>query len=289
MLLNFLSSSSVVEETEETAFNLTDLLKRIVEWCITDGIKLLIGVVVLLILFAIVNLIAKSIRKGMERKKRDITITKLVYNLIKKVTKVVLFIVFLGYVGIDTAGIGSIIASCAVAVGLALQGSLSNIAGWVIIIVMRPFRIGDYVECQGVSGTVEDIHLFHTHLRTPDNKVVIVPNGPLANGNIINYSLKDTRRVDLVFAISYADDVNKAIDLLRNVASKHELVLQNEPIFVRLSECASSSINIACRVWVKNADYWDVYFDLLKQGKDILEANNITIPFNQVSVHIEQK
>lgn len=289
MLLNFLSSSSVVEETEETAFNLTDLLKRIVEWCITDGIKLLIGVVVLLILFAIVNLIAKSIRKGMERKKRDITITKLVYNLIKKVTKVVLFIVFLGYVGIDTAGIGSIIASCAVAVGLALQGSLSNIAGWVIIIVMRPFRIGDYVECQGVSGTVEDIHLFHTHLRTPDNKVVIVPNGPLANGNIINYSLKDTRRVDLVFAISYADDVNKAIDLLRNVASKHELVLQNEPIFVRLSECASSSINIACRVWVKNANYWDVYFDLLKQGKDILEANNITIPFNQVSVHIEQK
>lgn len=289
MLLNFLSSSAVIEETEETAFNLTDLLKRIVEWCITDGIKLLIGVVVLLILFAIVNLIAKSIRKGMERKKRDITITKLVYNLIKKVTKVVLFIVFLGYVGIDTAGIGSIIASCAVAVGLALQGSLSNIAGWVIIIVMRPFKIGDYVECQGVSGTVEDIHLFHTHLRTPDNKVVIVPNGPLANGNIINYSLKDTRRVDLVFAISYADDVNKAIDLLRNVASKHELVLQNEPIFVRLSECASSSINIACRVWVKNADYWDVYFDLLKQGKDILEANNITIPFNQVSVHIEQK
>ena len=154
---------------------------------------------------------------------------------------------------------------------------------------MRPFRIGDYVECQGVSGTVEDIHLFQTYLRTPDNKVVIVPNGPLANGNITNYSLKDTRRVDLVFSISYADDVNKAIELLRSIASKHELVLQNEPIFVRLSECASSSINIACRVWVKNANYWDVYFDLLKQGKDILEANNITIPFNQVSVHIEQK
>lgn len=289
MLLNFLSSSSIVEETEESVFNLTDLVKRIVEWCITDGVKLLIGVVVLLILFAIVNLIAKSIRKGMERKKRDVTITKLVYNLVKKVTKVVLFIIFLGYVGIDTAGIGSIIASCAVAVGLALQGSLSNIAGWVIIIVMRPFRIGDYVECQGVSGTVEDIHLFQTYLRTPDNKVVIVPNGPLANGNITNYSLKDTRRVDLVFSISYADDVNKAIELLRSIASKHELVLQNEPIFVRLSECASSSINIACRVWVKNANYWDVYFDLLKQGKDILEANNITIPFNQVSVHIEQK
>lgn len=289
MIFNFLSSSSVVENTEQSPFNLTDLVKKIVEWCITDGIKLLIGIVVLLILFAIVNLIAKSVRKGMERKKRDITITKLVYNLIKKGVKVVLFIVFLGYVGIDTAGIGSIIASCAVAVGLALQGSLANIAGWVIIIVMRPFRIGDYIDCQGVSGTVEDIHLFQTYLRTPDNKVVIVPNGPLANGNIINYSLKDTRRVDLVFAISYEDDTNKAIALLNNVASNHEKVLKNEPVFVRLSECASSSINISCRVWVKTEDYWDVYFDLLQQGKDILQENNITIPFNQVSVHIEQK
>ena len=275
--------------TETTkVWDWNEFLGKIINWVQTSGLKLIIGLFGLMILFKIINFIAKIIRRKMQQKERDVTITSLVYNLIRKLGKLVLFILFLGYVGIDTAGIGSIIASCAVAIGLALQGSLSNIAGWVIIIVNRPIRIGDYVECQGVSGTVEEIQLFHTNLRTPDNKVVIVPNGPLANGNIINYSIKKTRRVDLVFSISYDEDVVKSIKVIQEEANKHELVLKDQDIFVRMTELADSSIDISCRVWVKNEDYWTVYFDLLNNVKVAFDNNNIKVPYNTIDVNINK-
>ena len=275
--------------TETTkVWDWNEFLGKIINWIQTSGLKLIIGLFGLIILFKIINFIAKVIRRKMQKKERDVTITSLVYNLIRKLGKLVLFILFLGYVGIDTAGIGSIIASCAVAIGLALQGSLSNIAGWVIIIVNRPIRIGDYVECQGVSGTVEDIQLFHTNLRTPDNKVVTVPNGPLANGNIINYSIKKTRRVDLVFSISYDEDVVKSIKVIQEEANKHELVLKDQDIFVRMTELADSSIDISCRVWVKNENYWTVYFDLLNNVKVAFDNNNIKVPYNTIDVNINK-
>lgn len=275
--------------TETTkVWDWNEFLGKIINWIQTSGLKLIIGLFGLMILFKIVNFIAKVIRRKMQQKERDVTITALVYNLIRKLGKLVLFIIFLGYVGIDTAGIGSIIASCAVAIGLALQGSLSNIAGWVIIIVNRPIRIGDYVECQGVSGTVEEIQLFHTNLRTPDNKVVTVPNGPLANGNIINYSIKKTRRVDLLFSISYDEDVVKSIKVIQEEANKHELVLKDQDIFVRMTELADSSIDISCRVWVKNENYWTVYFDLLNNVKVAFDNNNIKVPYNTIDVNINK-
>lgn len=275
--------------TETTkVWDWNEFLGKIINWIQTSGLKLIIGLFGLMILFKIVNFIAKVIRRKMQQKERDVTITSLVYNLIRKLGKLVLFILFLGYVGIDTAGIGSIIASCAVAIGLALQGSLSNIAGWVIIIVNRPIRIGDYVECQGVSGTVEDIQLFHTNLRTPDNKVITVPNGPLANGNIINYSIKKTRRVDLVFSISYDEDVVKSIKVIQEEANKHKLVLKDQDIFVRMTELADSSIDISCRVWVKNENYWTVYFDLLNNVKVAFDNNNIKVPYNTIDVNINK-
>ena len=153
---------------------------------------------------------------------------------------------------------------------------------------MRPIRIGDYVECQGVDGTVEEIQLFHTKLNTPDNKVVIVPNGPLANGNIINYSIKKTRRVDLVFSISYNDDVVKAIQVIQSVVDKHDLILKEPTSFVRMGNLGSSSIDINCRVWVKSDNYWTVYFDLLNDVKVAFDNNNITIPYNQLDVTIRK-
>ena len=287
--MNILFTAANTGSETTQPWNWQEFLQKIINWIQTSGLKLIIGLVGLFILFKIINFIAASIKKKMVAKNKDATITSLVFNLIRKLGKLVLFILFLGYVGIDTAGIGSIIASCAVAVGLALQGSLSNIAGWVIIIVMRPFKLGDYIDAQGVNGTVEDIHLFHTYLQTPDNKVVIVPNGPLANGNIINYSVKKTRRVDLVFSISYSDDIVKSINVIKQVVDNHPLILQDQDRFVRMSELASSSINIACRVWVKQENYWTVYFDLLNDVKAAFDANNITIPFNQLDVHVNNE
>jgi small conductance mechanosensitive channel len=283
------ASGETSEQVVESSFSLTKIIEAVVQWCATSGLKLLIGLIVLFIVFKVINSIAKGIRKSMEKRHADETITKVSYSIIRKVLKAAAFILFLGYVGIDTAGIGSIIASCAVAVGLALQGSLSNIAGWFIIIFMKPFKLSHYVECQGVSGTVEDIQLFYTYLRTPDNKVIMVPNGALANGNIINYSVKKTRRVDLVFSISYSDDIVKSINVIKQVVDNHPLILQDQDRFVRMSELASSSINIACRVWVKQENYWTVYFDLLNDVKAAFDANNITIPFNQLDVHVNNE
>lgn len=282
-------SSSVSETTssETNTFSLSNIIETVVQWCLTSGIKLLIGLIILFIVFKIINGIAKSVKKSMQKKHRDETITRVIFNLIKYVLKAAVFLLFLGYVGIDTAGIGSIIASAAVAIGLALQGSLSNIAGWVIIIVMRPFKIDDYIECQSVSGTVEDIKLFHTYLRTPNNIVVMVPNGALTNGNIINYSMKDTRRLDLEFSISYENDPNKAIKVINEVIATHTNILTDPMPFVKMSKCDASGIIITCRVWTKQSVYWDVNFELIKEVKEAFDQNGIVIPYNQLDVHID--
>lgn len=276
----------LAEEASKPVISLEEILTNVINWISTSGVKLLIGVVLLLLSFWVINFITKRIKIRMTKKHRDATITNVVFKVSRIVLKAAVFFMFLGYVGIDTAGVGSIIASCAVAVGLALQGSLSNIAGWCIIIFMRPFKLDDYINCQGVDGTVEDIRLFYTYLRTPDNKVIMVPNGALANGNITNYSIKETRRLDTVYQISYADDVNKAIKVIHEVLAKHSEILLDPAPFVRMSQCDSSSINITSRVWVKQADYWDVHFDLIQEVKEAFDANNITVPYNQLDVHI---
>ena len=263
--------------------------QKCIDWIQTSGLKLLIGLIVLFILFSVVNFIAKRVKKGMEKKGRDKTITNVVYKLIKFGLKLVLFVIFLGYVGIDTAGIGTIIASVSVAIGLAVQGSLANLAGWFVIIIMRPFKIGDFITAQGETGTVEDIRLFYTYIVTVDNKVVMLPNGALANGNITNYSMKDLRRVDNVFQISYGDDAGKAIRLVEEVLANNELVLKDPESFVKISACASSGIEITVRAWCKNEDYWTVYFTIIDDVKKSFDNNGITVPFNQIDVHMIDK
>ena len=277
------------ESTETNIISIEEIVTSVIEWLSTSGIKLLIGVIALFIVFAIINGITKRIRSRMIKKQRDATIVNVVFKISRLVLKAAAFFMFLSFVGIDTAGIGSIIASCAVAIGLALQGSLSNIAGWCIIIFMRPFKLDDYVACQGVEGTVEDIRLFYTYLRTPDNKVIMVPNGSLANGNIINYSTKETRRLEHVFEISYLDDVNKAIEVIKNVLENHEEILKEPLPFVKMSKCNSSSVSITSRIWVLQKDYWTLHFDLIKEVKDAFDKNNITVPYNQLDVHIKNE
>lgn len=276
-------------ETEQTAITLDEIIKTVITWLSTEGVKLLIGAVVLFIAFKIINVIAKKFKKGMEKKNRDKTITKVGYTVIRKGGKLLVFLGFLGYVGIDTAGIGSIIASLGVGVGLAVQGSLSNLAGGLIILLMRPFRIGDYIEAQGEGGTVEDIQIFYTHIITPDNKVVMIPNGSLANGNITNYSTKEFRRVDFEFSISYDEDFERAKKVIWDVIENTENILMDPQPFVRVKTHGESTINIVTRVWTKNEHYWDVYFDMMESIKTNFDKSNIEIPYNQLDVHIKDK
>lgn len=276
-------------EGTSSSDKLMDILWEIVNWLSTSGVKLLLGVIVLFFGCKIVNLIAKSIRKGMKKKNVDTTITQVTYSLLRKGLKVILFVCFLGYVGIDTAAFASLFAAIGVGVSLALQGALSNFAGGLVILVTRPFKIGDYVDAQDASGTIEDIEMFYTYFRTPDNKVIMIPNGTLANGAIINYSMKPTRRVDLMFGIAYEADFRQAIEVIRAVAIANDKVLKDPEPFIRVKEQGDSSLNITCRIWTSNDDYWDVYYYMMEEVKLAFDKEKISIPYPQMDVHLNQK
>lgn len=263
------------------------LLNTVVGWVTTAGVKVIIALIVMLITFKIINFIGRRIEKTAEKKHADKTIMRTVAYIFKLGMKIVVAICLVGFVGIDTSGLTALVASFGVCIGLAVNGALSNLAGGVLIILTRPFRIDDFIEAQGYSGTVEDIHITNTKLRTPDNKVVYIPNGALSSGSVVNYSLKDTRRVDFVFSISYAADFCKAKQIISEIAEAHPLVLKDPAPFIRVSEHAASSINITTRVWTKSADYWTVNFDMLEAVKERFDAEGIEIPFNQMDVHIK--
>ena len=287
----FLADAAASEEIVEEAnkINFAELLNQIVTWLTTEGLKLVLGLIVLLIVFKIINCISRRVKKRMEKKNRDKTITQVLFKLIRYGGKGLVFLAFLGFIGIDTAGIGTVIASLGVGVGLALQGSLSNLAGGLVILIMRPFKIGDYIAAQGESGTVEEISIFYTYMITPDNKVVMIPNGTLANGSIVNYSTKDLRRVDFEFSISYDEDFEKAKKVIYDVIENTENVLMDPAPFVRVISHGESTINIVTRVWTENANYWAVYFDMMESIKKSFDNSNIEIPYNQLDVHIKNK
>ena len=284
-------ADEVITETpvEKAPITFTEILNQILSWLSTEGVKLVIGLFVLFILFKIINVISNKFKKRMERKNKDKTITTVIYQILRKGLKILAILVFLGYVGIDTAGIGTVIASLGVGIGLALQGSLSNFAGGIVILILRPFKIDDYIEAQGEGGTVENIGIFYTTLVTPDNKIVMIPNGTLANGTMTNYSTKELRRVDFNFSISYDADVEKAKRVIWDVIINTKNVLDEPSPFVRLKAYGSNAVDITTRVWVKNADYWTVYFDMMESIKEEFAKANIEIPYNQLDVHVKNK
>jgi small conductance mechanosensitive channel len=268
---------------------LENILTTLINWTITTGIKLLIALVLLIVSFKLIKWIGKKIIKNAEEKNADKTVTKTLVHVAEIIAKCIVVVCLVGYLGIDTSAITALIASFGVCIGLAVNGALSNIAGGVLILVTRPFKVDDFIEAQGTTGTVTDINMTATRVVTPDNKVVYIPNGPLSCGNITNYSEKDTRRVDITFAIAAGSDVNKAVETVKNVLAAHSLVLQDPAPFVRINENGDSCQRITSRAWVKSCDYWTVYFDVLESVKSEFAKNGIAAPHNQVDVHIQNQ
>jgi len=257
-------------------------------WLLNSGVKLAIAIVVLVASFFVINLIARALRKQAEKKHWDKTISRTLIYIFKLGLKIVIVICLVGYVGIDTSGLTALVASLGVCVGLAVNGALSNFAGGVMLILTRPFKIDDYIEACGQSGTVEEIRITQTKIRTPDNKVVYIPNGTLSSSEIVNYSEKDTRRVEHTFSIAYNNDFEKAQNIVLDICKSHDLVLDDPAPFVRMKEHNSSSVDLVARVWVKSDNYWTVHFDLLEKVKAAFDENGIEIPFNQLDVHVKQ-
>lgn len=264
------------------------ILQTLANWAMNVGVKIIIALLLLFVSFKLINWLSRKILKKGEKKNADKTILRTAVYMLTLLAKCLVAVSLIGYLGIDTSGITALIASLGVCVGLAVNGALSNLAGGVLIILSRPFRVEDYIEAQGISGTVEAIHLTHTIIVTPDNKVVHVPNGSLSSGNIVNYSEKNVRRVDFEFSIAYSADFDAAQAIVRDILTAHELVLDTPAApFVRMGAHDASAIVIKARAWTKSSDYWTVYFDVLEAVKRSFDEKSIEIPFNQLDVHIK--
>lgn len=228
----------------------------------------------------------KKLEEERGKAKLDKTIVKVFVHVGQIALKVLIIIMLIGYLGFDTSSITALVASLGVCIGLAVDGALGNIAGGVLLLITRPFKSDDYISACGYEGTVEELYLCNTKIRTLDNRVVYLPNGTLCATTIVNYSEKDLRRVDLTFSIAYSDDFEKAKGIIMDLVDAHPLVLKDPAPFVRVSSHSESSIDIVSRVWTNNADYWTVYFDLLESVKKAFDEQGIEIPFKQVDVHI---
>ena len=275
------------EIANEGSSMLAGLFSTVSNWVLNVGVKIVIALVIMLITFKIITKVARKIEKLGEKPNHDKTLMRVLAYIVNIGAKCIIGVCLVGYVGIDTSGITALIASLGVCFGLAVNGAVANIAGGVLIIITRPFKVDDYIEAQGVSGTVTDIHMTNTKIVTTDNKVIYLPNGALANDNIINYSEKDTRRVDLTFSIAYENNFEDAKAIIKRVCEGHELILKDKDIAIRVSAHSESSIDISTKVWTKSGDYWTVYFDLLEAIKTEFDKSGISIPYNQLDVHIK--
>jgi len=250
------------------------------------GKRLLVAILVFIVGKILIKWVLKLLTKSKFAAKNDKTVVTVLSHFISAGLYIVLCITIVGILGVNTASVITVLASAGVAIGLALQGALSNIAGGIMILILRPFRVGDFVEIAGNSGTVADVGIFYTVITTGDNKVITIPNGSVMGDNIVNYSTKDTRRVDIVFNVAYGTDVEKVKSILLDEAAKHELTLKDPEPFARLTNHAESSIDFTLRVWTENKDFWQVKFDLLENINKRFAAEGIEIPFNQLDVHV---
>jgi small conductance mechanosensitive channel len=251
-------------------------------------IDVLVALVVMIIGFRIIAVLEKRLKNPNKFKKLDGNAKGFIISFITIGLKVLLMIIVLSIVGVPMASLVTIVGSCAVAIGLALQGGLSNIAGGLMLLIFKPFKVGDYISSNGYEGFVRTITMFYTTIITVDNKVVQLPNANLSNSNITNFSALEKRRVDINLSVAYDSDIDKVKKIVNGVIEKHEKILKDEPIFVRLTKHDESALVFTLKVWVNTPDYWDVNFDLLENIKKEFDKNHIEIPFNQLDVHMKK-
>lgn len=234
----------------------------------------------------VIKFAVNLLRKTLERSKLDPLCHRFLLSLTKAISYVILIIIVLTELGVDMTSLVALMSVAGIAISLSVQESLSNLAGGIVLLLTRPFSVDDFVEIGTVKGTVQQISILQTQLHTTDNKMICIPNGQVSSSILVNYSACTTRRLDLVFSIAYSDDFNKAKSLIRSIVDSHPLALKDPEPVIRVCEMASSSINITCRVWVNTQDYWTLNFDLLEQVKTSFDKNSLTIPFNQLDIHM---
>ena len=268
--------------------DLENLLSKLANYGTEYGLKILAAIVIWIVGSWVIKRITNITRKVMLQRSYDESLQKFLLNLIAWALKILLIIAILSKLGVETTSFAAILAAAGLAIGMALQGSLANFAGGVLLMIFKPIKIGDLIEAQGELGVVKEIEIFTTKILTPENKEVIIPNGTLSNGNITNYTTEGKLRVDLTFGVSYDADIKTTKEVLMQVLTSQELVLSDPAPSVNVSELADSSVNFAVRPWCKPEHYWDVYFGTTEKVKLALDAAGIEIPYpHSVEIHKE--
>ena len=262
---------------------------KMIDLGISVGSKILLAIVVFIVGRWIVRRLNKLLAKILEKRHVEASLSTFVKSLVNITLTLLLIIVVIGVLGIETSSFIALFASAGVAIGMALSGTLQNFAGWVMILLFKPFKVGDTIEAQGQSGTVREIQIFNTILATPDNKIIIIPNGGLSTGLMKNYSREATRRVDWEFGIAYGDDYTKAKAVIARLLDADGRVLKDPAYFIALTSLGESSVNIVVRAWVNAGDYWGVYFDMNEKVYKTFAEENLNIPFPQLDVHLHGK
>ena len=264
----------------------TDLIiEKLIDMCISAGKNILIAIIVYIVGRFLISLIQRVMGNMLSRRKVEISIQTFLKSLVSILLNVLLIVSVVGALGINTTSFAALLASAGVAIGMALSGNLQNFAGGLIILFFKPYKVGDWIESQGVSGTVKEIQIFHTILTTGDNKVIYIPNGAMSSGVVTNYNTQTTRRVEWIVGVDYGEDYNKVQQIVRDILTSDKRILSDPAPFIALHALDASSVNVVARVWVNTADYWGVYFDINRAIYATFNEKGINFPFPQLTVH----
>ena len=257
-----------------------------IELVINYAPSLLLAILTLVIGLWLISIVTRALKRALAKRDYDKSLETFVASFTNILLKVLLVISVAGMIGIEMTSFIAVIGAAGLAVGMALSGTLQNFAGGVMILIFKPFKVGDVVEAEGFTGKVSAIQIFHTVLKTPDNKTIIIPNSPLSTNSLVNYSTEPTRRVDFTFGIGYDDDIDKARSVLQGLIAKEDRILDDPEPFIAVSELADSSVNFAVRLWVESANYWDVYFEMTEAVKKEFDKQGLSIPYPQQDIHV---
>ena len=261
---------------------------NIYEMLINYGIKVLLAVLFLIVGLMVINVITKTAAGRLTKAKVDQSLQPFLVSVIKVALQILLVISIASMIGIEMTSFIAVIGAFSFAVGLALQGSLANFAGGVLLLILKPFKVGDYIEAVGYGGTVAEIQVFHTILNTPDNKRVIIPNANISNSSTVNYSANPLRRVDFKFGVGYQDDVERVKEVLKEIAENNPLVLKDPPAQIVLGEHGDSAVVFFVRLWCEKEHYWSIYFDIMEKAKKEFDREGISIPYPQMDIHMNK-
>ncbi len=267
---------------------MAEIFQNLLNWCITSGIRLVLTIIVTCILWKLIDFLSKKLVESDKFGKLDVTLRKFIKTFVGIGLKILLLVTAVTYVGINTSSFVAVLATAGATVGLALQGGLSNLAGGVILIFMRPIKVGDYITTAGESGTVTEIGIFYTTLLTPDNRKIYIPNGNITGSSIVNYSSEEIRRCDFTFALSRDTDIAKVKTLLKKIADNDDRVLSDPSSRVVITAYEKGTITFCLRAWCKNENYWDLFFDLQENIKEAFDLSGIILPYEQLDVHTEE-